>query len=249
MSWAVGGLARLLRELKKYEEAQQYHWEHLALCKEVGDQAGVVWTLLELGMMSLDLGETETSRRLIAEALPLLPEIGWNTHTFGVFLWAERLMAQGGQSEQRLELLALILSRSEPQPAFQRKFLRRLDELKAGLPPEIFAAAVRRGEARNLEAVVADLLAHFTAPPGQQEAAAPDAARLPPDQSLTDPLNERELEILRLLADGLNSREVAQRLHLGVSTIRWYLKHIYGKLDAHSRSEALARARELKLLA
>jgi DNA-binding CsgD family transcriptional regulator len=56
-------------------------------------------------------------------------------------------------------------------------------------------------------------------------------------------------EIARLLADGLNSREVAQRLHLGVSTIRWYLKHIYGKLDAHSRSEALARARELKLLA
>jgi LuxR family maltose regulon positive regulatory protein len=70
-----------------------------------------------------------------------------------------------------------------------------------------------------------------------------------PSQPVTDPLSERELEILRLLADGLNSREIAQRLYLSVGTVRWYLKHIYGKLDAHSRSEAIARARDLKLLA
>ena len=55
-------------------------------------------------------------------------------------------------------------------------------------------------------------------------------------------------EIASLLADGLNSREIAERLYLSVSTIRRNLKHIYSKLDAHSRSQALARARELHLL-
>jgi predicted ATPase/DNA-binding CsgD family transcriptional regulator len=61
-------------------------------------------------------------------------------------------------------------------------------------------------------------------------------------------LTEREREILRLIADGLNSREVAEQLVLSVGTVRWYLKQIYSKLDAHSRSEAIAHARELGLL-
>ena len=65
---------------------------------------------------------------------------------------------------------------------------------------------------------------------------------------LADPLTERELEILRLVADGLNSREIAQSLVLSVGTIRWYIKQIYSKLDAHSRAQVLARAREMKLL-
>jgi ATP/maltotriose-dependent transcriptional regulator MalT len=118
--------------------------------------------------------------------------------------------------------------------------LRLLDE---DLPPHL-AAAVARGRERELDRVVKEVIADLSA-------SVDSAAALPslPPQSFGESFGERELEILRLLADGLNSREVAERLHLGVSTIRWYLKHIYGKLDAHSRSEAIARARELKLLA
>ena len=50
------------------------------------------------------------------------------------------------------------------------------------------------------------------------------------------------------MTDGLNSREVAERLVLSVETVRWYLKQIYSKLNVHGRSEAIARAKELKLL-
>jgi DNA-binding CsgD family transcriptional regulator len=70
------------------------------------------------------------------------------------------------------------------------------------------------------------------------------AAQLLPDSRLTN----RELEILRLLSEGLNSTEIADRLILSVGTIRWYLKSIYSKLDVHSRSEAIARAKSLALL-
>ena len=77
----------------------------------------------------------------------------------------------------------------------------------------------------------------------------PLSTEIPITSHTTDQLlNDRELEILRLTADGLKSREVAQRLFLGVETIRWYVKLIYSKLDVHSRSEAIARAKELKLL-
>src|SRR5664279_1786689 len=53
-------------------------------------------------------------------------------------------------------------------------------------------------------------------------------------QPLADPLTERELEILRLMADGLSNSEIAVRLYVSLSTIKWYKKQIYGKLDAHS---------------
>ncbi len=70
-----------------------------------------------------------------------------------------------------------------------------------------------------------------------------------PTPAAHQPLTDRELEIIRLLSEGLNSREIADRLILSVGTIRWYLKQIYDKLDVHSRSEAIARAKSLNILA
>jgi LuxR family maltose regulon positive regulatory protein len=61
-------------------------------------------------------------------------------------------------------------------------------------------------------------------------------------------LSERELDVLRLLATDLTAPEIAEELVVAVSTIRSHIKHIYGKLDAHSRYEAVERARPLGLL-
>ena len=63
--------------------------------------------------------------------------------------------------------------------------------------------------------------------------------------ALIEPLTERERQILRLLATGLSSTRIAAELVIAVSTTRSYLKSIYRKLDAHSRDEAVARARTL----
>ncbi|MBX3066031.1 MAG: tetratricopeptide repeat protein [Anaerolineae bacterium] len=61
-------------------------------------------------------------------------------------------------------------------------------------------------------------------------------------------LNERSLEILRLLAEGLSDREIAERLVMTVNTIKWYNRQIYSILGVGSRTQAIARARELQLL-
>lgn len=63
--------------------------------------------------------------------------------------------------------------------------------------------------------------------------------------TLVEPLTDRERQILRLLAAGLSSTEIAAELVIAVSTTRSYLKTLYRKLDVHSRAEALARARAL----
>ncbi|MDX1993999.1 MAG: LuxR C-terminal-related transcriptional regulator [bacterium] len=66
--------------------------------------------------------------------------------------------------------------------------------------------------------------------------------------SLIEPLTEREIDILRLMAEGLSNPEIAERLVLGTETVRWYTKQIYGKLGVHSRTQASMRARDLGLL-
>jgi ATP/maltotriose-dependent transcriptional regulator MalT len=67
-------------------------------------------------------------------------------------------------------------------------------------------------------------------------------------QPLVEPLSEREREVLRLLAAGLESPEIARELIIGVSTARTHIKNIYGKLDVHGRVQAIERARVLGLV-
>ncbi len=67
-------------------------------------------------------------------------------------------------------------------------------------------------------------------------------------RQLVEELNERELEILKLLAEGYSNREISEELYLSVGTVKWYTSNIYGKLGARSRAEAVALAQKLDLL-
>jgi LuxR family maltose regulon positive regulatory protein len=68
------------------------------------------------------------------------------------------------------------------------------------------------------------------------------------DNCLIEKLSERELEVLRLIAAGLSNKKITEALFISMSTVKTHLRNIYGKLEAHSRTEALAKAKELKLL-
>jgi LuxR family maltose regulon positive regulatory protein len=66
--------------------------------------------------------------------------------------------------------------------------------------------------------------------------------------ALSEPLSDRELEVLRLVAAGLANAEIAEQLFLAVGTVKRHVFNLYGKLGANSRTSAVARARELGLL-
>ena len=70
----------------------------------------------------------------------------------------------------------------------------------------------------------------------------------PSREPLTGLLTGRELELLRLIDAGLSNQAIAERLVITVGTVKWYLNHLYAKLDVRGRTEALARARALGLL-
>ncbi len=76
-----------------------------------------------------------------------------------------------------------------------------------------------------------------------------NAQRAPETQNvLAEPLSERELEVLRSIAAGHSNQTIADTLIVAVSTVKRHINNIYGKLDVQSRTQALVRARELRLL-
>ena len=71
---------------------------------------------------------------------------------------------------------------------------------------------------------------------------APDA------KPLQEPLSDSELRVLRYLPTNLQAREIGAELFVSVNTIRTHMRHLYAKLDVHTRADAVERARELGLL-
>ena len=81
---------------------------------------------------------------------------------------------------------------------------------------------------------------------GERTPAAPAAS---PPEHLLEPLSQAEARVLRFLPTSLSAPEIARELYVSVNTIRTHMRHVYDKLGAHRRLEAIDRARALGLLA
>lgn len=66
--------------------------------------------------------------------------------------------------------------------------------------------------------------------------------------ALAEPLTDRELDVLLLIAEGLKYKEIAERLFISLNTVRFHVKTIYGKLNVSNRTQAIKRARRLRIL-
>jgi len=150
-----------------------------------------------------------------------------------LMLQALTLFAQN-KTGQALPPLTQALTLAEPG-GYIRLFV---DE---GEPMEELLRRLR-DEGGRLKEYQYKLLATF----GNKEKFHPSSLSLPP--SLVDPLSDRELEVLHLIAEGLSNREIAQKLVITVGTTKTHINNIYRKLDVRSRTQAIARANELQLL-
>ena len=141
----------------------------------------------------------------------------------------------GGDTAQAITTLEQALTLAEPG-VFVRIFV---DE---GPPmARLLYEALDRGMALEY---TSRLLAAF--PVVEPEKTPPSAQA--PEAPLIEPLSEREIEVLQLIAEGLTNQEIAARLFLSQHTIKAHTRNIYGKLDVHSRTEAVARGRALGIL-
>jgi LuxR family maltose regulon positive regulatory protein len=146
-----------------------------------------------------------------------------------------------GDIDKGLNALERALSLAEPEG-----YVRTL--VDEGEPmAKLLRLAASRGIAKKY---IGKLLASFQSPASGAEF---KSKMLPTEGTVTsptqvEPLSERELEVLQLIVDGLSNREIAEKLIIGEGTVKTHINNTYSKLDVKSRSQAIARARELKLL-
>ena len=137
-----------------------------------------------------------------------------------------------GQDSQAVDALAEALTLAEPG-GYLRIFL---DE------GEPMVELLRRAGSRHIApAYVRKLLAAC----GEAGSIAPSSASA---QHLAEPLSERELEVLQLMATGMSNPEIAEQLVVAVSTVQSHCKSIYSKLNVHKRWDAVQRAQELGII-
>jgi LuxR family transcriptional regulator, maltose regulon positive regulatory protein len=181
---------------------------------------------------------------LLKQLLPTFEAQGWARYLIeGLMLQALVCQAQADKTTA-LSTLQRALTLAEPE-GYIRLFV------DAGAPMAALLAQVA-GRASPVAPYAARLLAAFprTAGRGQRDEYidSGDSVLSPQSSALIEPLSEREREVLRLIADGHSNQEIADILVVAVSTVKRHINNFYGKLGVQSRTQALVRARELKLL-
>jgi LuxR family maltose regulon positive regulatory protein len=139
-----------------------------------------------------------------------------------------------GETDRALDRVLDCLHEAEPQ-GYVRVFLDQgaamdtlLTRVPASNPSYAYAQALLRASAASAPASAGDSSRGM--------------------QAMDEPLSDRELGVLRLLATSLSSSEIADQLYVATSTVRSHTKAIYGKLGVHTRLEAIDAARDLGLI-
>jgi len=148
-------------------------------------------------------------------------------------------MRETGDSEHALLALTKCLTLAEPG-GYVRVFL---DE---GRPMQMLLAQwLAHAGSGPLRDYALRLLSHFDAEPHGITAA---QEQVSPAGNLVEPLSQRELEVLHLIALGRTNQEIARQLIVAPGTVKAHTASIYRKLDVANRTEAVARARQLGIL-
>ncbi len=229
--------------------------ESLVLVQEVGDRAGALEPLLALARVAVAQGEQALARRRYQEALTILHEMGSQlflaTCLEGL---AAAVVAQAADQEPSVQTYwaaqlwgaaaSLRETMNTPLPPAQRKADEQArTAAHSRLGERLFAAAWTQGRAMTPEQAVA--AEGKTLLPAAVSSRA--KARSPAHPSPFG-LTARELEVLRLLTQGLSDAQIAEQLVIARRTVNWYLTSIYSKLGVSSRATATRSALEQHLV-
>jgi LuxR family maltose regulon positive regulatory protein len=199
---------------------------------------------ITLARLLMAEGTRDPASHTIDEALRLLDRLRQAAEDGGrmgsvieiLVLQALAYQAQGNLASA-LVALERALRMAEPE-GYVRIFI---DE---GLPmARLLDAAAAQGMMPSYIRKLLAALEDAREDEGEKSDSSPPSALLSPS-SLVEPLSQREVEILQLVAQGLSNREICERLFLALSTIKGYNRNIFEKLQVHRRTEAIARARE-----
>jgi DNA-binding CsgD family transcriptional regulator/tetratricopeptide (TPR) repeat protein len=254
-TWGIALVLNLLGQLAfqqgELSQAEAFLTDSTRLASEVGDQRNVAQSRLLLAGLAAQRGEFGAARQWYEEGLSTALDVGYT----GVI--ASGLKGLGCvTAEQGLSRWAAVLwGAAEPlresrSVAIPRDLYERMVAVvRSQLGEPAFEEAIAEGRAMT----AAQALAWQSANPPQvapsSTYSSPTASPPPPRQaSYPAGLTAREVEVLRLVAQGLSDAQVAEQLIVSPRTVNWHLTSIYSKLGVNSRAAATRYAIEHKLV-
>ncbi|HET8852140.1 MAG TPA: LuxR C-terminal-related transcriptional regulator, partial [Ktedonobacteraceae bacterium] len=245
MHFAQGEVAR----------ARARNEEYLALSKAMGFRPGIADALSFLGCLALQEGNMAMAGELFEESLTLLREVNDSLaiatclQSIGVVVASQGWLAEAARLWGAAEGLCAALGASLP-PTERAFVARAATTARVELGEEAFTLAWAQGRAMTPEQAVAALgrTVLSSHPPAQATRGARRARQQLPSPSSPNDLTEREVEVLRLVAQGLTDAQVADVLVISSRTVNAHLRSIYSKLGITSRHAATLFAIKQQLI-
>ncbi len=244
MAFAVNCLARMAWLQGDFQAAARLYNEGYDLYVKVNDPGGIATAIFGRGDAALGLGDYVDACQYFRQALEMAIDIHWSPLILTIITSICELLLKMGAGEQAVELLVLASHHSADEPLTRTRAEKLLERAKRLLPKAVFDAALARSEAVDLETMARSVLQPLDLSSSSPTPHSQDVA----NQTLVDPLTPRELEILQLMSAGLTNREIADKLIIGVNTVKKHINHIYSKLGVSDRVKAINQARALDLL-
>jgi LuxR family maltose regulon positive regulatory protein len=161
--------------------------------------------------------------------------MGWEDERLKVMVLQAVALHAHGENDKAAQVLGEALALAETG-GFVRIFVDEGEPMA-----QLLSEAASRG-------IMPDYIGRLLAAFGSEAQKSGDKPDLSAAQSRNELLSQREVEVLQLIAQGCSNHEISERLFLALDTVKGHNRRIYGKLQVQSRTEAVARARELGLL-
>jgi predicted ATPase/DNA-binding CsgD family transcriptional regulator len=248
IAFALHELGQLARDQGDRAGAAVLIEEAASRFRDLDDRSSMARTLLNLGAVVQRQGAFDQAAAHFTEGLAVLAELD---EPEGIARAVQRIGELAAEQEEA-ERATRLLGATEAQfsvigvrfrPRERARLERHLAAARARLGDEAFAAAQAAGRAMSVDEAVAHARDYLTAVLSRPATAAETGEPSPADrQQRPSGLTERELDVLRLIADGKSTKEIAAALVVSRHTVERHITHIYQKTGTRSRAEATAYA-------
>jgi predicted ATPase/DNA-binding CsgD family transcriptional regulator len=202
-----------------------------------------------LALASYGLGDYQSARQYLHNQMKFAFDAHQSRVLMACIPLAAIFKAHEDKPIQAVELMAFAYHHPSSTTGWLDNW-QLLQQVRADLEVELgsdgLASAWERGKNSDLDETVTQLI-QWLGDKSSETTSELDTVESA-NNALIEPLSDREIEVLLLIASGESNQDIASQLFVGLSTVKKHINHIYSKLGIKSRTQAIARARELGLI-